>query len=180
MRGKAEGLREEVDAKVSKILPAKPNHRYTYALHHHAWALLKHCMQHKGGYWLRNCLPSFAEAVDATVLVAVERVLGVSYDPSMYGTDTNPLGSVLDRGSFNAPSSARRYDHFRNDARGSASYAAAVHEAWARLQAANAGHLNDADARVMEREAKAASGSQKGLMEFLDQANNSRFQINDD
>eukprot|EP00873_Tetraselmis_striata_P004265 jgi/Tetstr1/424529/TSEL_015057.t1 len=47
------------------------------------------------GYWLRNCLPSeveaFAEAVDATGLAAVERVLGVSFDPSTYGTDTNPV-----------------------------------------------------------------------------------------
>eukprot|EP00873_Tetraselmis_striata_P044953 jgi/Tetstr1/465217/TSEL_009923.t1 len=181
--------------------------------------------------WLRNCLPSeveaFSEAVDATVLAAVERVLGFSFDPSTYGTDTNPvvtdflaellhdpdpmaaeaatlsedavvrvrsrlhlptrlkgagirrmstvrdaafigcmndilprfltrnsdtnittligffdpqLGSVLSRGSFNATSSARRYDHFLNDARGSARYAAAVRETWGRLQAATAGH----------------------------------------
>eukprot|EP00873_Tetraselmis_striata_P042839 jgi/Tetstr1/463103/TSEL_008037.t1 len=52
-------------------------------------------MQHKAGYWLRNCLPSeveaFAEAVDATILAAVERVLGVSFDPYTYGTDTNPV-----------------------------------------------------------------------------------------
>eukprot|EP00873_Tetraselmis_striata_P016615 jgi/Tetstr1/436879/TSEL_025655.t1 len=34
---------------------------------------------------------AFAEAVDATVLTAVERVLGVSFDPSTYGTDTNPV-----------------------------------------------------------------------------------------
>eukprot|EP00873_Tetraselmis_striata_P012990 jgi/Tetstr1/433254/TSEL_022542.t1 len=94
MRGKAEELREEVDASLSKLLSAKPNRRYTHALHHHAWALLKYCMQHKAGYWLRNCLPSeveaFAEAVDATVLAAVERVLEVSFDPFTYGTDTNP------------------------------------------------------------------------------------------
>eukprot|EP00873_Tetraselmis_striata_P021882 jgi/Tetstr1/442146/TSEL_030299.t1 len=75
---------------------SSPSRRYTHALHHHAWALLiKHCMQHKAGYWLRNCLPSeveaFAEAVDATVFAAVERVLGVSFDPSTYGTDTNPV-----------------------------------------------------------------------------------------
>eukprot|EP00873_Tetraselmis_striata_P025598 jgi/Tetstr1/445862/TSEL_033502.t1 len=110
-------------------------------------------MQRKAGYWLRNCLPSeveaFAEAVDATVLAAIERVLGVSFDPSTYGTDTNPavLGSVLGRGSFNATSSARRYDHFLNNARGSGSYAAAMREAWGRLQAATACHLNDAYAR---------------------------------
>eukprot|EP00873_Tetraselmis_striata_P018841 jgi/Tetstr1/439105/TSEL_002970.t1 len=267
MRGTAEELRrEEVDASLSKLLSAKPSrHRYTHALHHHAWALLKHCMQHKAGYWLRNCLPSeveaFAEAVDATVLAAVERVLGVSFDPSTYGTDTNPvvtdflaellhdpdpmatevatlseeavararsrlhlptwlkgagirrmatvpdaafLGcmnailpraaggaggegscvvveqratqSVLGRGSFNATSSARQYDHFlSNDAHGSDSYAAEMREAWGRLQAATAGHLGDADARVMEREVEAASGSQKELTAFLDQANNSRL-----
>eukprot|EP00873_Tetraselmis_striata_P033323 jgi/Tetstr1/453587/TSEL_003982.t1 len=265
MRGKAEELREEVDASLSKLLSAKPSRRYTHALHHHAWALLKHCMQHKVGYWLRNCLPSeveaFAEAVDATILAAVERVLGVSFDPSTYGTDTNPvvtdflaellhdpdpmaaevatlsedavararsrlhlptrlkgagirrmatvrdaafigcmnailprfptrnsgtntpipgffdpqLGSVLGRGSFNANSSARQYDHFLNDAHGSDSYAAEMREAWGRLQAATASHLGDADARQMEREVEAASGSQKELMAFLDQANNSRL-----
>eukprot|EP00873_Tetraselmis_striata_P001906 jgi/Tetstr1/422170/TSEL_013023.t1 len=264
MRGKAEELREEVDASLSKLLSAKPSRRYTHALHHHAWALLKHCMQHKAGYWLRNCLPSeveaFAEAVDATILAAVERVLGVSFDPSMYGTDTNPvvtdflaellhdpdpmaaevatlsedavamarsrlhlptrlkgagirrmatvrdaaficcmnailprsltrnsgtntptpgffdpqLGSVLGRGSFNATSSARQYDHFLNDAHGSDSYAAEMREAWGRLQAATAGHLGDEDARQMEREV-AASGPQKELTAFLDQANNSRL-----
>eukprot|EP00873_Tetraselmis_striata_P046277 jgi/Tetstr1/466541/TSEL_011045.t1 len=48
------------------------------------------------GYWLCNCLPSdveaFAEAMDATVFTVVERVLGVSFDPSTtYGTDTNPV-----------------------------------------------------------------------------------------
>eukprot|EP00873_Tetraselmis_striata_P005633 jgi/Tetstr1/425897/TSEL_016268.t1 len=222
-------------------------------------------MQHKAGYWLRNCLPSeveaFAEAVDATILAAVERVLGVSFDPSTYGNDTNPvvtnflaellhdpdpmaaevatlsedavararsrlhlptrlkgagirrmatvrdaafigcmnailprfltrnsgtntptpgffdpqLGSVLGRGSFNANSSARQYDHFLNDAHGSDSYAAEMREAWGRLQAATAGHLGDADARQMEREVEAASGSQKELTAFLDQANNSRL-----
>eukprot|EP00873_Tetraselmis_striata_P010033 jgi/Tetstr1/430297/TSEL_020122.t1 len=47
-------------------------------------------------YWLRHCLPSeveaFTEAVDhSTVLTAVEWVLGVSFDPSTYGTDTNPM-----------------------------------------------------------------------------------------
>eukprot|EP00873_Tetraselmis_striata_P011485 jgi/Tetstr1/431749/TSEL_002237.t1 len=34
---------------------------------------------------------AFAEAVDATVLTAVKRVLGVSFHPSTYGTDTNPV-----------------------------------------------------------------------------------------
>eukprot|EP00873_Tetraselmis_striata_P000176 jgi/Tetstr1/420440/TSEL_011553.t1 len=261
MRGKTEELREEVDASMCKLLSAKPSRRYTHALHHHAWALLKHCMQHKAGYWLRNCLPSEVEAVDATILAAVERVLGVSFDPSTYGTATNPvvtdflaellhdpdpmaaevatlsedevararsrlhlptrlkgagirrmttvrdaafigcmnailprfltrnsgtntptpgffdpqLGSVLGRGSFNATSSARQYDHFLNDAHGSDSYAAEMREAWGRLQAATAGHLGDEDARQMEREVEAASGSQKELTAFLDQANNSRL-----
>eukprot|EP00873_Tetraselmis_striata_P007028 jgi/Tetstr1/427292/TSEL_017461.t1 len=196
MRGKAEELQQEVDASLSKLLSAKPSRRYTHALHHHAWALLKHCMQHKAGYWLRNCLPleAFAEAVDATILAAVERVLGVSFDPSTYGTATNPvvtdflaeflhdpdpmaaeLGSVLGRGSFNATSSARQYDYFLNDAHGSDSYAAEMREAWGRLQAATAGHLGNADARVMEREVEAASGSQKELTAFLDHANNSRL-----
>eukprot|EP00873_Tetraselmis_striata_P005953 jgi/Tetstr1/426217/TSEL_016542.t1 len=267
MRGKAEELREEVDASLSKLLSAKPSRQYTHALHHHAWALLKHCMQHKAGYWLRSCLPSeveaFAEAVDATILAAVERVLGVSFDPSTYGTDTNPVvtdflaellhdpgpmaaevatlsedavararsrlhlptrlkgagirrmatvrdaafigcmnailprfmtrnsgtntptpgffhpqpRSVLGKGSFNATSSARQYDHFLNDAHahGSDSYAAEMREAWGRLQAATAGHLGDADVRQMERKVEAASGSQKELTAFLDQANNSRL-----
>eukprot|EP00873_Tetraselmis_striata_P018023 jgi/Tetstr1/438287/TSEL_026854.t1 len=79
MRGKAEVLREEVDASMSKLPFAKPNRRYTHALHHHTWALLKHCMQHMAGYRLRNCLLSeveaFAEALDATVLAAVAGVL---------------------------------------------------------------------------------------------------------
>eukprot|EP00873_Tetraselmis_striata_P012624 jgi/Tetstr1/432888/TSEL_022237.t1 len=70
------------------------------------------------------------------------------------------LGSVLGRGSFNATSSARQYDHFLNDAHGSDSYAAEMREAWGRLQAATAGHLGDADARQMEPELEAASGSQ--------------------
>eukprot|EP00873_Tetraselmis_striata_P002885 jgi/Tetstr1/423149/TSEL_013917.t1 len=260
MRGKAEELREEVDASLSKLLSAKPSRRYTHALHHHA-PMLKHCMQHKAGYCFPSEVEAFVEAVDATVLAAVERVLGVSFDPSKYGTDTNPvvtdfmaellhdpgpmaaevatlsedavamassrlhlpthlkgagircmatvrdaafigcmnailprfltrnsgtntptpgffdpqLGSVLGRGSFNATSSARRYDHFLNDAHGSDSYAEEMREAWGRLQAATAGHLGDADARVMEREVEAASGSQKELAAFLDHANNSRI-----
>eukprot|EP00873_Tetraselmis_striata_P035421 jgi/Tetstr1/455685/TSEL_042493.t1 len=40
------------------------------------------------------------------------------------------LESVLGRGSFNATPSARPYDHFLNDPRGSAGYAAVVSEAW--------------------------------------------------
>eukprot|EP00873_Tetraselmis_striata_P007262 jgi/Tetstr1/427526/TSEL_017652.t1 len=98
MRGKVEELQEDVDVSRSKLLSAiKPSRRYTHAMHHHAWALLKHCLYHKAGYWLRNCLPSeegtFTQAVDATVLAAVERVLSVSFDPSGYGTDTNPVVS---------------------------------------------------------------------------------------
>eukprot|EP00873_Tetraselmis_striata_P014975 jgi/Tetstr1/435239/TSEL_024158.t1 len=100
-----------------------------------------------------------AEAVDATVLTAVARGAGIRRmatvcDAGFIGcmndilprflprnSDTNtpthgvfdpPFESVLDRGSFDVTSSARQYDHF-NDARGSASYAAAVREAWGRL-----------------------------------------------
>eukprot|EP00873_Tetraselmis_striata_P021090 jgi/Tetstr1/441354/TSEL_029605.t1 len=68
-----------------------------------------------------------------------------------------------------------QYDHFLNDAHGSDSYAAEMREAWGRLQAATAGHIGDADARQMEREVDDASGSQKELTAFLDQANNSRL-----
>eukprot|EP00873_Tetraselmis_striata_P012756 jgi/Tetstr1/433020/TSEL_022357.t1 len=86
------------------------------------------------------------------------------------------LESVLGRGSFNEVSSARRYGHFLNDTRGSAGYAAGVHEAWGRLQVATTSYLSDADSRVMEREAEAALGSQKELTAFLDHANNSWLQ----
>eukprot|EP00873_Tetraselmis_striata_P024598 jgi/Tetstr1/444862/TSEL_032704.t1 len=84
--------------------------------------------------------------------------------------------AVLARGNINASSSAREYDSFPNDARGSASYAAAVREAWGRLQTAIVGHLGYANARVMEREAEAAWGSQKELVEFMDLANSSLLQ----
>eukprot|EP00873_Tetraselmis_striata_P000478 jgi/Tetstr1/420742/TSEL_011819.t1 len=80
----------------------------------------------------------------------------------------SPLESILGRGSFNATSSARRYDHFLNDAHMSGRYAAAVREAWSRLHAAIAGHLSAAIACVIERGADAASGSQKELAAFLD------------
>eukprot|EP00873_Tetraselmis_striata_P013642 jgi/Tetstr1/433906/TSEL_023086.t1 len=214
IRGKAEELREEVDASMSKLLSAKPSHRYTHALHHHAWALLKHCMQYKAGYWLRNCLPSeveaFAEAVDATVLAAVERVLGVSFDPSTYGPDTNPvvthfleellhdpdpMATEAATLSEDAMARARSMLHLPTRLKGAGSrrmatvrdaafigcmnaippsYAAAVRdEALGRLQAATTSHLSDA--RVMERGAEAALGSQKELTAFLDQANNSRL-----
>eukprot|EP00873_Tetraselmis_striata_P039264 jgi/Tetstr1/459528/TSEL_004894.t1 len=216
MRGKAEELREEVDASLSKLRSAKLSRRYTHALHHHAWAMLKHCMQYNSaGYWLRNCLPTeveaFAEAVDATVLAAVERVLGVSFDPSTYGTDTSPvvtdflaellhdpdpMASEVAALSEDAVARARSRLHLPTRLKGAGirrmatvrdaafigcmtdilpSYAAEMREAWGRLQAAIAGHLSDADARVMDREVEVASGSQKELTAFLDHANNSRL-----
>eukprot|EP00873_Tetraselmis_striata_P014814 jgi/Tetstr1/435078/TSEL_024047.t1 len=56
-------------------------------------------------------------------------------------------------------------------------YATAVREAWGRLQHwGTDGHLSDADAHVIEREAEAASGWQKELRAFLDHANSSRLQ----
>eukprot|EP00873_Tetraselmis_striata_P011962 jgi/Tetstr1/432226/TSEL_021682.t1 len=98
MRGKAEELQEEVDATLSNLLSAKPSRRTV----HPRTASLRmgpsqamHASQ--CGVWLHNCLPSeveaFAEAVDDTVPTAVDRVLGVSFDPSTYGTDTNPVAT---------------------------------------------------------------------------------------
>eukprot|EP00873_Tetraselmis_striata_P021199 jgi/Tetstr1/441463/TSEL_029708.t1 len=191
-------------------------------------------MQHTAGYWLRNCLPSeveaFAEAVDATVLAAVERVPGVSFDPSTYGTDTNPvvtdfqaellhdpdpMAAKVATLSEDAVPRVRSQPHLPTRLKGAGirrmptvrdaafigcmnailprfltrnsgtntptpnffdpqlGYAAEMREALGRLQAAIACHLSDADARVMEREVEAASGSQKELTAFLDQANNS-------
>eukprot|EP00873_Tetraselmis_striata_P004699 jgi/Tetstr1/424963/TSEL_001498.t2 len=167
------------------------------------------------GYWLRNCLPTevkaFAEAVDATVLAAVERVLGVSFDPSTYGTDTNPVVTIflaellhdpdpmaaeVAALSEDAVARARSRLHLPTRLKGAGirrmvtvrdaafigcmndilpSYAAEMREAWGRLQAAIAGHLSDADARVMDREVEVASGSQKELTAFPDHANNSRL-----
>eukprot|EP00873_Tetraselmis_striata_P029335 jgi/Tetstr1/449599/TSEL_036686.t1 len=125
---------------------------------------------------LREEVEAFAEAVDATILAAVERVLGVSFDPSTYGTDTNPVVTDFLAELLHDPDPmAAEYDHFLNDAHGSDSYAAEMREAWGRLQAATAGHLGDAYARHMEREVEAASGSQKEWTAFLDQANNSRL-----
>eukprot|EP00873_Tetraselmis_striata_P012631 jgi/Tetstr1/432895/TSEL_002337.t1 len=107
MYGKAEELQEEVDASLSKLLSAKPSCRYTHALHHHAWTLIKHCMHNMAGFWLCNRFPSeveaFAEAVDATVLKAVERMLGVSSYPYTNRTDTNPWQRIL-LGQLDAPS----------------------------------------------------------------------------
>eukprot|EP00873_Tetraselmis_striata_P045140 jgi/Tetstr1/465404/TSEL_010088.t1 len=134
------------------------------------------------GYWLRNCLPSeveaFTEAVDATVLTAVERILGVSFDPSAYGTDTNPVVTEFLAELLHGPdpTAAEAATLSEDAARGhGAHYAEAVREAWGRLQAATASHLSDANARMMEREAEAASVSQKELTAFLDQANNARL-----
>eukprot|EP00873_Tetraselmis_striata_P002557 jgi/Tetstr1/422821/TSEL_013612.t1 len=44
MRGKAEELQEEVDASMSKLMCAKPSRKYIHAMHHRAWAMLKHYM----------------------------------------------------------------------------------------------------------------------------------------
>eukprot|EP00873_Tetraselmis_striata_P027464 jgi/Tetstr1/447728/TSEL_000305.t1 len=190
MRGKAEELREEVDASLSKLLSAKPSRRYTHVLHHHAWALLKHCMQHKAGYWPRNCLPSeveaFAEAVDATILAAVERVLGVSFDPSTYGTDTNPvvtdflaellhdpdpMAAEVATLSEDAVARARSRVHLPTRLKG-----AGIRRMTTVRDAAFIGCMNAILPRCApEREVEAASGSQKELTTFLDQANNSRL-----
>eukprot|EP00873_Tetraselmis_striata_P035486 jgi/Tetstr1/455750/TSEL_042549.t1 len=136
-------------------------------------------------------LNAFAEDVDATV-TAVERVLGVSLDPSTSGNNTKPVvtkfltellhdhdptpteAATL---SEDAWARARSRLHLPTRLKGARirhmatvcyaafltcmndilpSYAAAMREAWGRLQAATVGHLNDADAHVMEREAEAA------------------------
>eukprot|EP00873_Tetraselmis_striata_P023495 jgi/Tetstr1/443759/TSEL_031747.t1 len=171
MRGKAEELREEVDASLSKlpICQAQPS------------------------------VEAFAEAVDATVLATVAGVLGVSFDPSMYGTDTKPvvtdflaellhypdsMAAEVATSSKDAVARARGKLHLPTRLKGTGirrmatvrdaafidctnailpSHAAAVREAWGRLQAATADHLSDADARMMEREAEAVSGSQHEL-----------------
>eukprot|EP00873_Tetraselmis_striata_P000875 jgi/Tetstr1/421139/TSEL_012182.t1 len=67
---------------------------------------------------------------------AVSFARPMNKQPSTMGGFFDPqLGSVLGRGSFNATSSARRYDHYvLNDAHGSGNYAAAMREAWGRLQ----------------------------------------------
>eukprot|EP00873_Tetraselmis_striata_P004202 jgi/Tetstr1/424466/TSEL_014995.t1 len=141
MRGKAEELREEVDASMSKLAPIYQAHPSGAGIRRMATvrdAAFIGCMN--------AILPRFLTRNSAT-----NTPTPGFFDPM--------LGSVLGRGSFNATSSACRYDHFLNDARGSGSYAAAMREAWGRLQVAIAGQLSDADARVMEREVEAASGS---------------------
>eukprot|EP00873_Tetraselmis_striata_P019711 jgi/Tetstr1/439975/TSEL_003041.t1 len=161
--------------------------------------------------YMRGKVEAFAEAVDATVLEAVERVLGVFFDPSTYRTDTNPvitdfMAALLHDPdpmaveaatlSEDAVARARSRLHLPIRLKGAGirrmatvrdapfigctndilpSYAAALREAWGRLQAATAGHLSDVDARVIEREAEAASGSQKELTAFIYHANNSRL-----
>eukprot|EP00873_Tetraselmis_striata_P012188 jgi/Tetstr1/432452/TSEL_021828.t1 len=113
MRGKAEELREEVDASLSKLLSAKPS---------------------------RRSGPYLAEAASMQLLPPA----------GMTTSSTMLMGRT-------------------------ATLTAEMREAWGRLQTATAGHLGDADARQMEREVEAASGSQKELTAFLDQANNSRL-----
>eukprot|EP00873_Tetraselmis_striata_P017496 jgi/Tetstr1/437760/TSEL_026414.t1 len=150
-----------------------------------------------------------AGAVDATVLAAVERVLGVSFDPSTYGTDTNPvvtdfLAELLQDPdpmaaeaanlSEDAVARARSMLHLLTRLKGAtirrmstvrdAAFIDCMHNILPRFLTRNSGtntstpgffdpQLGDADACVMEREAEAASGSQKELTAFLDQANNS-------
>eukprot|EP00873_Tetraselmis_striata_P002793 jgi/Tetstr1/423057/TSEL_013828.t1 len=98
---------------------------------------------------------AFAEAVDATVTPHGGRAGARVHDVASIGcmndilpmfptrnSDTSTtthgffdpqLESILGRGSFDATSYAHQYGHFLNDARWSASYAAAVSEAWGRL-----------------------------------------------
>eukprot|EP00873_Tetraselmis_striata_P014164 jgi/Tetstr1/434428/TSEL_023528.t1 len=169
-------------------------------------------MQHKAEYWLRNCLPSeveaFAEAVDATVLAAVERVLGVSFDPSTYGTDTNmvvtdflaellhdpdPMAAEVATLSEDAMAMARNRLHLPTRLKGAAIRRLATVRDAAFIGCMNAilpsfltrnsgtntptlvSLTHSSDARQMEREVEAVSGSQKEMTAFLDQANNSRL-----
>lgn len=59
--------------------------RYKHSLHHHDRALIRQCLQE-----MRDCLPSqledFVEFIDGITLAAAvsERVLGVSFNPSLY------------------------------------------------------------------------------------------------
>eukprot|EP00873_Tetraselmis_striata_P006469 jgi/Tetstr1/426733/TSEL_001670.t1 len=93
MRGKAEELQEEVDASLSKLLSAKRSRRYTHAMHHDARAMRKHAAHDTV---LAPQLPlvlggGLRRGGGCHVLTAVKRVLGVSFDPSTYGTGTNPV-----------------------------------------------------------------------------------------
>eukprot|EP00873_Tetraselmis_striata_P042365 jgi/Tetstr1/462629/TSEL_007613.t1 len=137
---------------------------------------------------------AFAEAVDATVLAAVERVLGVSFDPSTYGTDTNPvvtdfvpelswsllhdpdpMAAEVSTLSEDAVAMARNMLHLPTQLKGAGIRRMATVRNAAFIGCMNDILPSDADARVMEREVEAASGSQKELAAFLDQANNSRL-----
>eukprot|EP00873_Tetraselmis_striata_P005474 jgi/Tetstr1/425738/TSEL_016158.t1 len=205
MRGRAEELREEVDASLSKLLSAKPNRvsfdPSTYGtdtnpvvtafledpmaaevatLSEDAVARARsrlHLPTRLKGAGIRH----MATVRDAAFIGCMNAILPLFLTWNSGTNAPTPgffdpeLGSVLGRDSFNATSSARRYDHFLNDAHGSESYATEMRDAWGRLQAATAGHLSDAVACVMERGVEAASGSQKELTAFLDQANNSRL-----
>eukprot|EP00873_Tetraselmis_striata_P004217 jgi/Tetstr1/424481/TSEL_015009.t1 len=174
MCGKAEELREEVDASLSKLLSAKPSRRDTNpvvtdffpellhdpdpmaaevaTLSEDAVARARsrlHLPTRSKGAGIRR----MATVRDAAFIGCMNAILP-RFLTRNSGTNTptpgffDPrLGSVLGRGSFNATSSARQYDHFLNGAHGSESYAAEMREAWGRLQAATAGHLGDADAR---------------------------------
>eukprot|EP00873_Tetraselmis_striata_P008406 jgi/Tetstr1/428670/TSEL_018658.t1 len=169
-------------------------------------------MQHKAEYWLRNCLPSeveaFAEAVDATVLAAVERVLGVSFDPSTYGTDTNmvvtdflaellhdpdPMAAEVATLSEDAMAMARNMLHLPTRLKGAAirrmatvrdaAFIGCMNAILPSFLSRNSGTntptlvslTHSSDARQMEREVEAVSGSQKEMTAFLDHANNSRL-----
>eukprot|EP00873_Tetraselmis_striata_P017003 jgi/Tetstr1/437267/TSEL_025997.t1 len=140
-------------------------------------------MQHKAGYWLRNCLPSeveaFAEAVDTTVLPAVERVLGVFFDPSTYITDTNPevtdflakllhdpdpMTAEMATLSEDAVARARSRLHLPTRLKGAGIRRMATVRDAAFIGCMNDILPSDANARVMEREVEAASGSQKELI----------------
>eukprot|EP00873_Tetraselmis_striata_P040302 jgi/Tetstr1/460566/TSEL_000491.t1 len=63
---------------------------YLLGLPEHVWPAL-HTFRNSIKAFVGLEVEAFAEAVDATVLAAVERVLGVAFDPSTYGTDTNPV-----------------------------------------------------------------------------------------
>ena len=85
LRRKAEDVGASIRTVVDKLTGQTSEGRQ---LHHHAWAMLQHSLQHKAVYWLRNCLPcevgSFADEVDAAVRRAVEQVLQLSFDVASY------------------------------------------------------------------------------------------------
>eukprot|EP00873_Tetraselmis_striata_P021641 jgi/Tetstr1/441905/TSEL_030113.t1 len=180
MRGKAEELREEVRASLSKLLFAKPNRQYTHAVHHHAWAMLKHCMQHRAGYLLRNCLPSEVEATDF--------LAELLHDP-------DPMAAEVATLSEDAMAMARSMLHLPTRLKGAgirpmatvrdAAFIGCMNDILPRFLTRNSGtntptlvsltHISATQMRVMEREVEATSGSQKELTAFLDKANNYRL-----